>query len=310
MTRRRLRLPRLARTTEGLIGMIILAVVVGMALFGPLLAPDPPDVTLGPPGLPATADAPLGSDYLGRDAFSRLLHGGLPVLWMSIAATGASYLLGLAVGLVAGYNRSLLDPLLMRGTDVLLSLPALLLILLFVGGFGASIGILILGVALVQMPGIARMMRTATLEASTRGYVEAAVARGERSRWVLTREILPNITPVLLADFGVRFGYSIILIASMNYLGFGLQPPASDWGLMISENRDIISLNLWAVLAPAIMLGLLTIGVNLVADAYVRVSAQSSFAGSRRKRGRLPTAGVDEGPTGETPAPGTVQASG
>ena len=101
--------------------------------------------------------------------------------------------------------------------------------------------------ALVQLPPIARIVRTATLEVSTRGYIEAAQARGERTTAILGREILPNVAPVVLADFGIRFGFSIILIASVNYLGLGLAPPASDWGLMIAENQQYISLNMWSV---------------------------------------------------------------
>jgi ABC-type dipeptide/oligopeptide/nickel transport system permease subunit len=218
---------------------------------------------------------------------SRLLDGGVSVIWIGGAATLAAYLVGLTIGLVAGYSRSIIDPILMRIVDVLLAFPALLLMLLLVGGLGSHVGVLILGVTLVQVPGIARVMRTATLETSTRGYVEAAVSRGERSSWVLRREILPNIAPVLLADGGVRFSYSIILVASMNYLGLGLQPPAPDWGVMMAENRNFVTLNLWSVLAPAIMLAFLTIGVNLIADAYIRTTNRSQVRAIRKRSGWL-----------------------
>jgi ABC-type dipeptide/oligopeptide/nickel transport system permease subunit len=127
------------------------------------------------------------------------------------------------------------------------------------------------------------VIRTATLEVATRGYVEAAAARGEGTLSILRRDIVPNIAEVILADFGLRFGYSVIIIASMNYLGFGLQPPTADWGLMVSENRAVIGTNLWAVLAPAAMLALLTISVNLIGDAYLRSLGQSTLA--RRARG-------------------------
>lgn len=296
MTRPRVKLPRFLRTTRGAIGLVVSAFVVAVALIGPLLAPHGYATPIGAPGAPPYAAAPLGTDYLGRDVLSRVLDGGLSVIWIGGAATLASYLVGLTIGLVAGYNRTLVDPILMRIVDVLLSFPALLLMLLFVGGLGANVGVLILGVTLVQLPGIARVMRTATLEISTRGYVEAAVSRGERTSWVLRREILPNIAPALLADLGVRFSYSIILVASMNYLGLGLQPPAPDWGVMMAENRSFVSLNVWSVLAPAIMLGLLTIGVNLMADAYVRTSTHSSVKATRGRfiRKRVPrTSAID-----------------
>src|ERR1700733_12932334 len=139
----------------------------------------------------------------------------------------------------------------------------------------------LIGFAIVKLAGMARIVRTATLEMSTRGFVEAAEARGESTPSLLTREILPNIAPILLADFGIRFGYSIILIASVNYLGLGLAPPAADWGLMMSENQQFIAVNVWAVLAPAIMLALLTIGVNLMADAYVRTLGRSTIVRTR-----------------------------
>jgi peptide/nickel transport system permease protein len=284
MTRFGARMSRILRTPSGAIGCLVLVFVVGVALVGPLIAPHDIATPIGGPGQPPGSGAPLGTDYIGRDVLSRLLNGGRSVIWIGGVATLLSYFVGLGIGLVAGYSKSLIDPLLMRAVDVLLAFPALLVLLLLVGGLGPHVGVLIVGVALVQLPGIARIVRTATLEMSTRGFVEAAEARGERMLSLLTREILPNIAPVILADFGIRFGYSIILIASVNYLGLGLAPPAADWGLMISENQQFIALNVWAVLAPAIMLALLTIGVNLVADTYVRTLGISSSAVGRQFR--------------------------
>lgn len=276
------RIPAFVRTPAGMAGTAIVGLIIAVAVLGPVLAPHDIATPVGIPGQGPSGAFPLGTDNLGRDVLSRVLGGGLSVIWIGATATGASYIVGLGVGLVAGYSRTLVDPILMRSVDVLLSFPALLVLLLLVSGLGQHISVLILGVVLVQVPGIARVMRTATLEASTRGYVEAAVVRGERVGWVLLREILPNIAPTVLADFGVRFGYSIILIASMNYLGLGLAPPAADWGLMISENQTFISINPLAVLAPGIMLGLLTVGVNMVADAYVHSAGGS--ASWRRSR--------------------------
>ena len=281
--RRRVRIPAFARTTSGAIGLALGALILGVALFGPLFAPHGIATPIGAPGQPPSSAAPLGTDFLGRDVLSRLLHGGLSVVWMGTAATTLAYVAGLAVGMIAGYSRTFVDPLLMRSVDVLLAFPALLVLLLLVSGLGAHVAVLILGVVLVQLPGIARLMRTATLETSTRGYVEAAVARGERTAAVLVHDIVPNIAPVMLADFGIRFGYSIILIASMNYLGLGLAPPAADWGVMISENRVLITLNVWSVVAPAIMLALLTISVNLIADAYIRTLGRSPLPRARRR---------------------------
>jgi len=252
------------------VGVVLLVLLVGVAIFGPLLAPHSSIQTIGVPAKPPDGSSPLGTDFLGRDVLSRVLCGGRSTLFLGGAATLLTYLLGTSVGLIAGYVRTAVDPLLMRSVDVLLAFPALLLMLLFVTAFGGSAAVLVGGVALVLFPGVARIVRTATLEISTRGYVEAAVARGETTLAILRREVFPNVLGPIVADLGVRFGWSIILIASVNYLGLGLQPPTADWGLMISENRDIISGNPAALLAPAAMLALLVISVNLVGDALVR----------------------------------------
>jgi peptide/nickel transport system permease protein len=284
------RIPRLAQTIPGKIGLVMLAFVLAVAFIGPLLAPHGIAEPIGAPGTPPYGGAPLGTDYLGRDVLSRVLHGGPSVILIGTAATLLAYASGMTIGLIAGYQRSLVDPLLMRGVDVLLSFPALLVLLLLVAGLGSHIWVLIVGVALVQLPPIARIIRTATLEVSTRGYIEAAQARGERTSAILRREILPNVTPVVLADSGIRFGFSIILVASVNYLGLGLAPPAADWGLMIAENQQYISLNIWSVLAPAIMLAMLTVSVNLIADGYVQTLGRSALpTRARRLLGAAPS---------------------
>jgi ABC-type dipeptide/oligopeptide/nickel transport system permease subunit len=197
------------------------------------------------------------------------------VLGLAAAATALAYLLGLAIGLIAGYSRSIADPVLMRSVDVMLAFPPLLFLLVVIAGTGSSIAVLIVSVAVVQAPQISRIVRTATLEVSVRGYVEAAVARGERAPAVITREVLPNILGPVLVDAGLRFTYSILIIASVNFLGLGLQPPTSDWAVMIGENRSYMAVNYLAVVAPAAMIAILTIGVNLTGDAVARSLGRS-----------------------------------
>jgi ABC-type dipeptide/oligopeptide/nickel transport system permease subunit len=164
----------------------------------------------------------------------------------------------------------------MRAVDVFLSVPAVIILLVLVTGLGSSRGVLVVGTAVVLFPGVARIVRTATQVVATRGYVEAAEARGDRTLAILVREILPNMMAPIVADLGVRFSWAIIAIASVNFLGFGLQPPTADWGLMISENRVILPTNAWGVAAPALVLALLIVGVNLVGDAYVRHLGRSA----------------------------------
>jgi peptide/nickel transport system permease protein len=266
---------RFLRIRSGAIGLTVVVLVVAIAVLGRYVAPHDPSVPVGAPLSGPSSTAHLGTDFLGRDVLSRLLYGGRSVIGVAAAATILAYAIGLAIGLIAGYTRSKVDPILMRTVDVMLAFPPLLFLLVLITGAGTGVGVLIIGVAAIQAPGISRIVRTATLEVSVRGYVEAAIARGERAFAVILREVLPNILAPVLVDAGLRFTYSILIIASVNYLGLGLQPPASDWALLISENREYIALNVWAVLAPAAMIAMLTIGVNLMGDAIARSLGRS-----------------------------------
>jgi peptide/nickel transport system permease protein len=267
---------RFARTGTGMAGVILLVFVVGVALLGPFVAPHPLDQPIGLPYQGPSRHALLGTDFLGRDVLSRVLFGGRSVIALAGIATVLAYAGGLVIGMIAGYSRSMVDPLLMRPADVLLSFPALLFLLVLITGAGTSTAVVVIGVAIIQMPLIARIIRSATLAQSVRGFVEAAVARGEGTTSILRRELFPNILAPITADIGLRFTYSIILVASVNFLGLGLQPPSADWALMISENKSGLSLNAWSVLAPAAMLALLTIAVNMVGDAVGRTQEVSA----------------------------------
>jgi peptide/nickel transport system permease protein len=266
---------RFMRSFSGAVGVTIVVFVVAVAIFGRYFAPHDPNVPVTVPLAPPSSHYLLGTDFLGRDVFSRLLYGGRSVITLAALATGLGYLIGMSVGLIAGFSRSRIDPVLMRSVDVMLAFPPLLFLLVLISGAGTGVEVLVIGVAVIQAPGISRIVRTATLEVSVRGYVEAAIARGERSYAVIVREVLPNIMAPVLVDSGLRFTYSILIIASVNFLGLGLQPPASDWALMISDNRQYIAIQAWAVLAPAAMIALLTIGINLTGDAIARSLGRS-----------------------------------
>lgn len=270
---------RFARTPAGIIGLSLLAVIVGVAIFGPFFAPHAPDDPIGIPWTGPAEGQPFGTDFLGRDVLTRVLWGGRSVLLLAGTATLLAYAIGGTAGLIAGYNRRLTDSVLMRSVDVMLSFPPLIFLLVLATGAGTSETILVIGVALVQAPLIARVVRTATLEQSVRGFVEAAVARGERTSAIIRREILPNIAGPIAADAGLRFTYSILLVASVNFLGLGLQPPAADWALLISENRSGLELNPYVILVPAVLIALLTIAVNLVGDSIARSLGRSGGSG-------------------------------
>jgi peptide/nickel transport system permease protein len=266
---------RFLRSVPGTVGALTVAFVLAVALLGPYVAPHDPDAPVGLPNSGPSSSAPFGTDVLGRDVLSRLLHGGRSVILLAAAATILAYLIGLTIGLVAGFSRSFVDPLLMRTVDVMLAFPPLLFVLILISGAGTGVTVVVIAVAAIQAPSVSRVVRTATQVVAVRGYVEAAVARGERTFAVIRREVIPNILAPVLVDFGLRFTYSILIIASVNFLGLGLQPPSSDWALLISENRQYISLNAWSVLAPAAMIALLTIGVNLMGDAIARSLGRS-----------------------------------
>ncbi len=261
-------------------GAVLLVFILAVAFAGHLFAPYAPTDTLSVPGAPPGNGFLLGTDFLGRDILSRLLNGGASVILMAGVATISAYLVGVTVGVVAGYVGDWPDMVLMRTVDIALAFPPLMVLLLLVGGLGNHIWVLVLGVIIVQVPGIARVTRAAAQSISRSDYVDAARIRGDSLVTIWRRDILVNISSTVLADLGVRFGASIILIASMNYLGLGLGPPTADWGLMISENQDYLTLNAYSVVAPAVMLALITVAVNLLADAYV----QSVHAGSANVR--------------------------
>jgi ABC-type dipeptide/oligopeptide/nickel transport system permease subunit len=254
----------------------MLLLVIAVAAAGPLAAPFPLDQPILAPGMPPGGDAVLGTDFLGRDVLSRVLFGGQQLLAVSALSVALAYAAGIIIGMAAGLSRNRVDSLLMRGIDLFMSVPPILLLLVLVTGAGTSDGVLVIGISAVLFPGVARIVRTATLEVSITGYVEAAIARGEQSWALMRREILPNVMPSLIADFGVRSLTAIYLIASLSFLGLGAAPPEANWGLIVAENRSIIATNPFAVLAPAMLIALLTIAVNLIGDAYIESQRRSS----------------------------------
>jgi peptide/nickel transport system permease protein len=262
---------RRAFGAEGWAGLGLFVFVLAIAFIGPLVTPYSPSASVGSPGASPSGQFLLGTDFSGRDVLSQLLAGGHTVLLFTFVSVVSSYVVGITIGMLAGYRKSFLDSLLMRPMDLLIALPPILIVLLAIAGLGSSPIVLVGTVAVVQMPFIARIVRTATLQVSGHGYIEVAIARGESIRWLFLREILPNIIRPVIADFGLRFAYAVVLLASLNFLGVGLAPGTADWGLMVAENRQIIGLNDWSVLAPAVMLAILTVGVNLMGDSVARI---------------------------------------
>jgi peptide/nickel transport system permease protein len=254
------------------IGAAIVLFLIAIALFGPLVAPHSPTEFIAVPNSGPSSDALFGADALGRDVWSRFLNGGRSVLWMSAAATLLGVGVGVIIGLIAAYARNWVDDVLMRGSDVVLAFPQIILALLAVSAIGPKLWLIVLVVAIGHMPRVARVIRGAAQEVVERDFVKAAEAVGERRSRIVFGELLPNVTSPLLVELGLRMTYSIGLIAALSFLGFGLQPPSSDWGLMINENRLSITVQPWAVLLPVLAIGLLTVGTNLITDGIARAA--------------------------------------
>jgi len=256
------------------IGTGLTLLVVLIALFGPWLGPVLTGYTTTDfAGKPFKHDGVAGTDGLGRDVLTRFLAGGTTLLLYAVLATALGIALGALLGMVAGYGGGRLDSLLMRGNDVLLSFPQLVIALLAIAVIGPEGWLLVLVIGLTHAPRTARVARQATVAVRENDYIRAAEMYAVPRSRILLREILPNITGPLMVEIGLRLTYSIGYIASLSFLGLGIQPPSADWGLMINENRIALVVQPWGVLLPVLAIAALTVGTNLVADALASAAA-------------------------------------
>ncbi len=251
----------------GNIGLVLVLVGGAVAVAGPLVAPHSPYALKGVPLESPTPEFLLGTDQLGRDVLSRVLSGGGSVLLLAALAVLVTFAIAVPLGLLAGYRGGgMFDGATSRLADVIMSLPPLVLVLILVIVLGTSSTSIVLLTGLVTAPRVYRVLRGATQALAEQDFVLAARARGERTGAILIRELLPNITGPLLTEAGTRLNYSIIFIATLNFLGLGVQPPSSDWGLMVSEGRVYLGQAPLIAIAPACAIGVLTIGINLLSD--------------------------------------------
>ncbi|MDQ3993575.1 MAG: ABC transporter permease [Actinomycetota bacterium] len=265
---------------EGRIGLVLGVIMLGVIAFGRFFAPyGPTEPLVGPQTTGASADHFLGTDNLGRDVFSRFLAGGDTILLVPLAAVTLAFVAGGMLGMLGAYARGRIDAVITRTFDLLLTLPPLLLVLVIIAGLGTSTAVLVLTVALVFVPRIGRVIRGATQAVVTNDYVAAAQARGERTWAILVREVLPNIAAPAIADFALRITYGVIFVATLNFLGLGAQPPEPDWGLMVAESRNFLSVAPLATLAPAAGIAALSISFNLIADALTRHLTREAATG-------------------------------
>ena len=261
-----------ARTPRGTVGLAMAGFVVLVAVVGPAFSPYSPTALLTLTFAKPSGQFLLGGDELGRDVLSRLLNGGGLLLLMAVAATAIGIVVGTAAGVSAAYLRGVPDGIIMRSVDVILAFPQLVLALLLLSLLGAKTWLIVLAVGVSHAPAVARVIRSATLDVAERDYVKVVELQGMRPAKVMTKEILPNLISPLMVETGLRLTYSIVIMAGLAFLGFGQPPPAANWGTMINENRIGLQLNPWAVIAPAVLIALLTIGTNTFTDAVARVA--------------------------------------
>ncbi|MBO9317222.1 MAG: ABC transporter permease [Chloroflexus sp.] len=252
-------------------GTTIVILFLGLALFGPLIAPySPTRQNADAIRLPPSTTHVLGTDRLGRDLLSRIIYGARDILLLAGGGTVLAVLLGTFIGVSVTYLGGWLEELVFRLFDGLLALPALLLALLLLGAVGPSRSGVLLVIVVVYTPIVARVVRSVVLSLKTRGFIEAARMRGERLGYILWRELLPLVAPTLAVEAALRFSYAIFLVASLGFLGVGVQPPSPDWGLMVLEARNEFALAPWSLYVPAVAIALLVIGVNLMAEGVRR----------------------------------------
>jgi len=249
---------------------MLVALIVGLAVIGPFVAPHPSTAFVGTPFQPPGKGLPLGADILGRDVFSRVLAGGWRILGLAAIATVIGVFAGATFGIFAGYSKGRIDEVVMRLLDVALAFPQIILALLLVSIIGPKPWLIVLAVAVIHAPQVARVTRAATLRVSEEDFVKFSESIGMSRAKIMGREIFPNVVNPLMVELGLRLTYSIAIIAGLGFLGFGVQPPAPDWGLMINENRIGMGTNPWGVVVPVILIAILTIGMNLYTDAIAR----------------------------------------
>jgi peptide/nickel transport system permease protein len=250
-------------------GIIVILIYIFAAVFAPVIAPYSETDTLGGPYEPWSDAYLLGTDQLGHDMLSRLIYGARNTIGIAILTTVLSFVLGGILGLAAAVLGGWLDQILGRAVDVLMAIPVLIFALVLLSILGPGIINMILVLAVLDSTRVFRLTRAVAMNVVVLDFVEAAKLQGEKLGWIMTREVLPNILPPLVAEFGLRFCFVFLTISALSFLGLGIQPPTADWGSMVRDNATLINYGDITPLLPAGAIALLTVAVNFVVDWFL-----------------------------------------
>ena len=251
------------------LSLLVILVYVLTAIFAPLIAPFGESEIVGKKYLQWSGEFLLGTDNLGRDMLTRIIYGARNTVGVALVTTVYAFLLGGALGIIAAVVGGWADQLLSRIVDVFMAIPALIFAMLLLSIFGTSILSLVLIIGLLDATRVFRIARAVSLNVVVMDYVEAARLRGEKLPWIVVREILPNISAPMAAEFGIRFCFVFLTISALSFLGLGIQPPTADWGSMVRDTADLITFEQYTPLIPAAAIAVLTIGVNFVVDWFL-----------------------------------------
>ena len=251
------------------IGFTIILLNIIAAILAPLIAPYGETDSVGDVWASWGSKFPLGTDQLGRDMLTRLLYGARNTISLALVITMLSFAMGIICGFFAAVVGGWVDQLLSRIVDIIMAIPTLIFALMVLSVLGTSIPVLIVVIALLDSTRVYRLSRALAMDIEVMDFVEAAKLRGEGLWWVMRHEILPNALPPLVAEFGLRFCFVFLFIASLSFLGLGIQPPTADWGGMVRENAGAITFGIFTPLWPAGAIAFLTVGVNLLVDWFL-----------------------------------------
>lgn len=260
-------LRRLLRSPQGALGCLVVGLILIAVIFGPSLTHyGPEDMSPLARYKDPSAEHWLGTDQYGRDIFSRLLDGARSTVLMAVVATVIGTLGGAIIGTGSAYLGGRSDEFIMRTNDAVMAIPSLLMALMVVSLLGSNSVNALLAIAIAFMPSMARISRSVALTVRKQDYVSAAIARGEGAPYIVLREMLPNVIAPIVVEMTIRVSFAVMLFATLSFLGLGAQPPATDWGLMVSEARQYLHRSYWILLWPSAAIALTAIGFNLLGD--------------------------------------------